>query len=198
MEIDYSILPEHMRDAMRRYIENGEPVGDFLNAILRNDLMDALWVRGRHQLTSPVGIRLFSSQLRASLLLRIARSRGDVAEAGRAQRTRGGKRMNPNSLHDRNQSPPELPECTCVGDMELNNCIKRCRAFPEWNRQWNPERMELSPADGEPETRVIYFPNDDFNAPYFRSKPTAGFEAKHRIIRERDYQRLLNAQSRIP
>lgn len=40
-EIDYSRLPEHMRDGMRRYIENGIPPGSFQRAVLSNDLMEA-------------------------------------------------------------------------------------------------------------------------------------------------------------
>lgn len=40
-EINYSRLPEHMRDGMRRYIENGIPPGSFQRAVLSNDLMEA-------------------------------------------------------------------------------------------------------------------------------------------------------------
>lgn len=40
--IDYSILPEHMRDAMQLYIEKGLRPGGFLTALLSNDLMGAL------------------------------------------------------------------------------------------------------------------------------------------------------------
>lgn len=43
--IDYAadgLLPEHMRGAMQRYIENRIPPGSFLMAVLSNDLMDAL------------------------------------------------------------------------------------------------------------------------------------------------------------
>lgn len=40
--IDYSGLPEHMRDGMRLYIERGVPPGSFLTAVLSNDLMGAL------------------------------------------------------------------------------------------------------------------------------------------------------------
>lgn len=39
---NYALLPEHMRDAMKRYIERGIPGGSFLNAVLCNDLMGAL------------------------------------------------------------------------------------------------------------------------------------------------------------
>jgi hypothetical protein len=41
MHIDYSRLPEHMRDAFRLYIEKGIPGGSFTNAVLGNDLMEA-------------------------------------------------------------------------------------------------------------------------------------------------------------
>lgn len=37
---DYSELPEHMRDAMQRYLEQGIPPGDFLSAVLNNDLRE--------------------------------------------------------------------------------------------------------------------------------------------------------------
>jgi len=37
--LNYDILPEHMRGAMRRYIENRIAPGDFLTAVLNNDLM---------------------------------------------------------------------------------------------------------------------------------------------------------------
>lgn len=39
--IDYSILPEHMREGMKRYIEEGVEPGSFLYYILCNDLMAA-------------------------------------------------------------------------------------------------------------------------------------------------------------
>lgn len=34
-------VPEYMRGAVCRYIENGIPPGDFLTAVLRNDLREA-------------------------------------------------------------------------------------------------------------------------------------------------------------
>jgi hypothetical protein len=40
--INYSKLPGHMQGAMRRYIEQGELPGDFLSAVLCNDLMKAV------------------------------------------------------------------------------------------------------------------------------------------------------------
>jgi hypothetical protein len=36
------IVPEHMREGITQWIENGIPPGDFLCAILRNDLKDAV------------------------------------------------------------------------------------------------------------------------------------------------------------
>jgi len=39
--IDYSMLPEHMRDRMKLYIEQHVPPGGFLRAVLENDLMGA-------------------------------------------------------------------------------------------------------------------------------------------------------------
>ena len=41
MTIDYSTLPEHMRDAARLYIEKGIPPGSFLQAVICNDLFGA-------------------------------------------------------------------------------------------------------------------------------------------------------------
>jgi len=38
----YNMLPLHMQDGMRRYIEQGIPCGDFLRYVLSNDLMAAL------------------------------------------------------------------------------------------------------------------------------------------------------------
>jgi len=40
-EINYSCLPEHMREGMRLYIENGIPPGSFQRAVLSNDLMES-------------------------------------------------------------------------------------------------------------------------------------------------------------
>lgn len=41
MDIDYSILPEHCRGGMRRYVEDGLMPGDFLTAVLENNLVEA-------------------------------------------------------------------------------------------------------------------------------------------------------------
>ena len=38
---DWTMIPEHMRDAVRRYVEAHEPVGDFLTSVLSNDLSGA-------------------------------------------------------------------------------------------------------------------------------------------------------------
>lgn len=40
--IDYSRLPEGLREGMRRYIERGVPTGRFLRLFLSNDLMGAM------------------------------------------------------------------------------------------------------------------------------------------------------------
>ena len=40
-KIDYSRLPDYMREGMRLYIEHGVPVGHFLTAVLENNLMEA-------------------------------------------------------------------------------------------------------------------------------------------------------------
>lgn len=41
-EPDFSIIPEHMRGAMKRYLEDGIPPGSFLQAVLCNDLKGAV------------------------------------------------------------------------------------------------------------------------------------------------------------
>ena len=41
MPTDYSKLPEHCRGGMKRYIEEGIPPGDFLEAVICNDLVQA-------------------------------------------------------------------------------------------------------------------------------------------------------------
>lgn len=41
MTINYSTLPEHMRDGARRYIENGIEPESFLTAVICNDLYAA-------------------------------------------------------------------------------------------------------------------------------------------------------------
>ena len=38
---DWSLIPHHMRDAIRRYIEHGIRPGGFLEAVLANDLIGA-------------------------------------------------------------------------------------------------------------------------------------------------------------
>jgi hypothetical protein len=38
----YEALPSHLRDGMRRYLEEGIPTGGFLRAVLENDLMGAV------------------------------------------------------------------------------------------------------------------------------------------------------------
>ena len=40
--IDYSRIPTHMREGTQRYIENGIPPGDFLRALVENDLFGAM------------------------------------------------------------------------------------------------------------------------------------------------------------
>ncbi len=39
---NYELLPEHIRGAMQRYIENRIEPGGFLTAVLSNDLMGAM------------------------------------------------------------------------------------------------------------------------------------------------------------
>lgn len=39
--VDYSKLPAHMQDGLRRYIEQGIPMGGFGTAVLANDFVGA-------------------------------------------------------------------------------------------------------------------------------------------------------------
>ena len=41
---DYYKLPEHLQDDMEKYIEDGIRGGDFLTAVLSNDLKRAVWI----------------------------------------------------------------------------------------------------------------------------------------------------------
>ena len=38
---DWSIIPEHMHGAIRRYVMHGVPPGSFLTAVLSNDLKES-------------------------------------------------------------------------------------------------------------------------------------------------------------
>lgn len=40
-EVNYDLLPEHMREGTRRYVEQGIITGRFLTAVMSNDLMGA-------------------------------------------------------------------------------------------------------------------------------------------------------------
>lgn len=39
MTINYSMIPDHCRDGLRRYVEKGQIPGDFLQAVICNDLV---------------------------------------------------------------------------------------------------------------------------------------------------------------
>ena len=41
-QFDYNLIPAHMMDSLRRYIDDGVPTGDFLRAVLANDAANAL------------------------------------------------------------------------------------------------------------------------------------------------------------
>lgn len=40
-DLNYKLLPEHMQEGMRRYIEQGAAPGSFLTAILSNNFVEA-------------------------------------------------------------------------------------------------------------------------------------------------------------
>ena len=39
--VNWELVPEHIRGGLKRYIDNGIPPGSFLTAVLSNDLMEA-------------------------------------------------------------------------------------------------------------------------------------------------------------
>lgn len=41
-DADWSLIPEHLRDGLRRYIEQGVMPGGFLTAVLSNDLVESV------------------------------------------------------------------------------------------------------------------------------------------------------------
>ena len=41
MIINYNLIPDSTMDSLKRYIEDGVPTGDFLRAVLSNDLFEA-------------------------------------------------------------------------------------------------------------------------------------------------------------
>lgn len=43
MTLKYELLPEHLRAGTQRYVEHGVLPGDFLKAVIRNDLRGALF-----------------------------------------------------------------------------------------------------------------------------------------------------------
>ena len=41
-DIDYSLIPEHMRRGVEDYVENGLKPGDFLVSVLENNFVDSI------------------------------------------------------------------------------------------------------------------------------------------------------------
>ncbi len=41
MDLNYDMLPEHIRGTVKRYIEEGVPTGGFLQAVISNDLKES-------------------------------------------------------------------------------------------------------------------------------------------------------------
>lgn len=56
---NYNLLPEHIRDGMRRYLENGIEPGGFLTACLENNFMEAVCLADDINRTKLVEIALF-------------------------------------------------------------------------------------------------------------------------------------------
>ena len=51
-------LPEHLRESIDAYVQHGRPVGDFLKAVIENDLARAVAMadeEGLHKLVAIVG-----------------------------------------------------------------------------------------------------------------------------------------------
>lgn len=40
-DVNWELLPDHIRGSVKRYIEQGIPPGGFLSAVIRNDLAEA-------------------------------------------------------------------------------------------------------------------------------------------------------------
>lgn len=59
-DIDYSMLPEHMQDGARLYVEEGIPPGSFMEAALSNKLVEAF---GRADETNTECMRYWASWL---------------------------------------------------------------------------------------------------------------------------------------
>ena len=55
-EIDYVLLPAHLRGGMQRYLEEGMLPGQFLQAVLKNDLADAFARADVESMQAMVGI----------------------------------------------------------------------------------------------------------------------------------------------
>ncbi len=58
--VDYSMLPDHMQQVARDYVENFVMPGDFLQAVLRNDLVAAF---GRADWTNIQAMQQWASWL---------------------------------------------------------------------------------------------------------------------------------------
>lgn len=57
---EYAAIPEHMREAMLEYVEQGRLTGDFLRAVVSNDLAGAVGrADAQNLLLLPVYVRWF-------------------------------------------------------------------------------------------------------------------------------------------
>lgn len=60
----YGLLPDYMRAAARRYLEDGDLPGDFLLAVLRNELVQAvLRADGTNRAVLPVWVRWLYNEI---------------------------------------------------------------------------------------------------------------------------------------
>jgi hypothetical protein len=60
VDVDYLGLPEHMREAARAYVEDRHKPGQFLTAVLENNLVEAF---GRADSTNNAAMELWASWL---------------------------------------------------------------------------------------------------------------------------------------
>ena len=58
-ERNWHLVPEHLRGGVKRYLEHGVPPGDFLTAVLENNLMEAVGRADEHSLAGLKGLCSF-------------------------------------------------------------------------------------------------------------------------------------------
>lgn len=59
-QINYNLLPEHIRGGMKRYIEQGIIPGDFLQAVIQDKLVDSFGRADETNITNMFKIAMFA------------------------------------------------------------------------------------------------------------------------------------------